>query len=84
MTEQIVDVETIKSRLHEAVENIDDVEFLRSIELTIRMKYIPSGEVVVLTDAQKQALDKSYEQFKRGEFLTEEQANGMTEQWLRK
>ncbi len=83
MTEKIVDVETIKSRLHEAVENIDDVEFLRSLELTIRMKYIPSGEVVVLTDAQKQALDKSYEQFKRGEFLTEEQANEMTEQWLR-
>ncbi|MEK7671446.1 MAG: hypothetical protein AAB344_04405 [Bacteroidota bacterium] len=52
MNEEIVDVETIKSRLHEAVENIDDVDFLKALAETISMKYIPS-DTVVLTERQK-------------------------------
>ncbi len=82
MTEEIVDVGTIKSRLHEAVDNIDDVDFLKALAETISMKYIPS-DTGVLTENQKKALDKSYEDYKQGKFLTEEQANEKVERWLR-
>ncbi len=82
MTEEVIDVESIKSRLHEAVENIDDVDFLKALAETISMKYVPS-DTVVLTERQKKALDKSYEDYKQGRFLTEEQANEKVERWLK-
>ena len=76
-------IEEVKAFLHEGIENIDDVDFLEALQETISMKYVPFDSVV-LTEAQKKSLDRAHEQFKRGEFLTEDQANESIERWLKK
>ena len=76
-------LEEVKASLHEGIENIDDVDFLEALRETVSLKYIPS-DPIVLTEAQRKALDHAHEQFKRGEFLTEEQSNESIERWLKK
>ncbi len=83
MNEEIVDVETLKSQLHEAVENIDDEEFLRSLALTIAMKYIPTSDRVVISKEQRVALDRAKQQIENGNFVTLEQSNERADRWLK-
>lgn len=40
-------------------------------------------EVYMLSEDQKQAIEISREQIKQGEFYTEEEADKITEQWLK-
>ncbi len=75
-------VEELKSRIYEGVLNIDDEDFLLALEETINKKYIPSDEII-LTEAEKKALDRAHDQIQRGEFLTNEQSHEIVERWLR-
>ncbi|MEO8149134.1 MAG: hypothetical protein ABI723_15925 [Bacteroidia bacterium] len=75
--------EEIKSIIHEGIENIDDLDFLETIQSLINEKYL-AKPAPHLTDKQIEHLKRSREQIKNGEFHTNDEVKKMMTEWLKK
>jgi len=73
--------QNIKSLLHESIENINDNEFLLAIKQIMDRKYSPSA-IPDLTEEQIQRIEESKEQIRKGNFLTNSEADKLVEKWL--
>lgn len=73
----------IKTILHESIENIDDPEVLRIVQEILERKYKPEQKFR-LNEAQSKQLDEARAEIERGEFLSNEQATALVDEWLRK
>lgn len=71
----------LKSLLHESIENIDDEELLRIAKSLLDRKYEPV-EHVELNEYQKQRLDKAKKSVRKGDYLSNEQADELVAKWL--
>ncbi len=74
-------IESIKSRIHEGVENIDDEDLLLAVQEVIDKKYVPPGKPV-LAEWQKRRIEESKKQIERGEYLTNDEVEAMMRRWL--
>jgi hypothetical protein len=73
--------QNIKSLLHESIENINDEDFLLAMKQIIDRKYTTSAQPV-LTKEQIERIEESKEQIRKGNFLTNSQADKLVERWL--
>lgn len=71
----------LKQQLFEGIDNIDDSELLLTIKELIEHKYSIT-EDPKLADWQKDRIKESEKQIKGGDFLTNQQANELIDQWL--
>ncbi len=76
-----MNAQTLKSILHESIENIDDVDFLLALKQIIDPKFSPSEEIVITSD-QVHRVEKLKEQIRKGNYITNEQAEIIVNQWL--
>lgn len=82
MEAKTIDIVDIKSRLHEAVENIDDADFLRALALTVAMRYTPTSGRVLISKEQREALNRAKTQIESGNAVSEERSNERVDRWL--
>ncbi len=73
----------LKSLLHESIENIDDVELLQTVKDILDSKKQPAINIE-LTDYQKERINKAKNNIAKGEYLSNEQADEIVAQWLKK
>ena len=73
----------LKSLLHESIENIDDEAFLNAIKNILDRKYEPK-EKIVLTPEQEKRIEKAKKSIRRGDYLTNDQADELVAKWLNK
>lgn len=71
----------LKNPLHESIENIDDEELLRIAKSSLDRKYEPDANIS-LNEYQKQRLSKAKKSIKKGDYLTNEQADQIVVEWL--
>ena len=76
-------ISAIKSEIIKKVETIDDFELLEEIRSLIEIQK-DSSAIYHLSDEQKAAVAEAQEQFKRGEYLTDDLANKEIDEWLKK
>lgn len=74
-------VQEIKSLLHESIENINDEDFLLAIRQLLERKYVPSEEPK-LAEWQIKRIEEAKKQIKKGNYLTNEQADKIVDKWL--
>jgi hypothetical protein len=72
----------IKTLLHESIENITDEDFLLAVKQILDRKYIPSKSPK-LSKAQTKRIEESKEQIRKGNFLTNAQADKLVDKWLK-
>ncbi|MDQ3022252.1 MAG: hypothetical protein M3R36_17020 [Bacteroidota bacterium] len=75
--------EEIKSILHESIENINDEDFLLSVKEIIDNRYKLSS-FPKLSDWQMERILESDKQIESGNFLTNEEADKLAEEWVKK
>jgi len=75
--------EEIKSVLHESIENIEDDDFLLSVKEIIDSKYRLST-IPKISDDQIERILESDDQIEKGNFLTNEEADKLVDEWLGK
>jgi hypothetical protein len=75
------DTKELKSLLHESIENIDDEELLRTVKEMLDYKYQSVSEPE-LTEYQVKRIEKAKESIRKGETLTNNQADKLVEKWL--
>jgi hypothetical protein len=75
--------QNIKTLLHESIENINDEDFLLAVKQILDRKYIPSDKPKI-SKAQVQRIDESKQQIRKGNFLTNSQADKLVDKWLKK
>lgn len=75
--------EEIRTILHESIENTDDPEVLSLVQEILQRKYTPE-ESFRLTENQSKQLDQARAEIERGEFLSNDQANALVDEWLNK
>jgi len=73
----------LKSLLHESIEHIDDVELLQTVKDILDSKKQPAINIE-LTDYQKERINKAKNNIAKGEYLSNEQADEIVAQWLKK
>jgi hypothetical protein len=73
--------QNIKSLLHESIENINDEDFLLAMKQIIDRKYTTSAQPL-LTKEQIERIEESKEQIRKGDFLTNSEADKLVERWL--
>lgn len=73
--------QNIKTLLHESIENINDEDFLLAVKQIIDRKYVPS-DMPKLSKPQIKRIEESKEQIRKGNFLTNAQADKLVEKWL--
>tara|TARA_R110002124_G_scaffold285479_2_gene464069 strand:+ start:1602 stop:1844 length:243 start_codon:yes stop_codon:yes gene_type:complete len=71
----------LKSLLHESIENIDDEGFLQTIKNILDRKYEPQIDIT-LTPYQEKRIDQAKQSIKKGNFLTNDQADQLVAKWL--
>ena len=73
----------LKEQLISKIQITDDIEILEGL---LRLLEFESKDTNVyeLNDAQNSAIDIAREQIIKGEYYTEEEANKLTEEWLKK
>ena len=76
-------ISAIKSEIINKVETIDDFELLKEIRNLIEIQK-NSSAIYHLSDEQKAAVTEAQEQFKRGEYLTDDLATKEIDEWLKK
>ena len=74
-------VNNLKTLIHESIENINDDEFLKAVKQILDRKYIPSAQPK-LSKGQIQRINESKEQIRKGNFLTNAQADKLVDKWL--
>lgn len=75
--------EKIKTKIHESIENINDEDFLLSVKEIIDNNNNPSS-FPKLSDWQMDRIEKSDKQIEKGEFLSNEEADKLVREWLKK
>jgi len=76
-----MNAQNIKTLLHESIENINDEEFLLAIKQILDRKYTTSDRPE-LSKEQIRRIDESKEQIRKGNYLTNDQADKLVEKWL--
>jgi ABC-type lipoprotein export system ATPase subunit len=73
----------LKKRLIDKIQKTDNTDLL---EEAFRLLQLESEDIEVykLSEGQKSAVNEAREQIKRGEFLTDDEANKDTDEWLSK
>jgi hypothetical protein len=73
----------LKKRLIDKIQKTDNENLL---EEAFRLLQLESEDIEVykLSDEQKSAVNEAREQIKRGEFLTDDEANKDIDEWLNK
>lgn len=73
----------LKKRLIDKIQKTDNESLL---EEAFRLLQLESEDIEVykLSDEQKSAVNEAREQIKRGEFLTDDEANKDIDEWLNK
>lgn len=73
----------LKKRLIDKIQKTDNENLL---EEAFRLLQLESEDIEVykLSDEQKSAVNEAREQIKRGEFLTDDEANKDVDEWLNK
>lgn len=74
---------TLKRELHEAIENIHDVDLLQLLREMVSEDYHSRGPVK-LTALQKAGLEEARREMETGKVHTVEEANELIDQWLEK
>ena len=77
-----MNIDEIKQQLFEGIDNIDDNDFLMTIKELIDHKYSHTVNPK-LADWQKERINQSEDQIKKGDFLTNHQANELFDKWLK-
>lgn len=72
----------LKSLLHESIENINDQDFLLAIKQLLDRKYHLAPEPE-LSEEQINRLEESKIQIRKGNYLTNEQADKLVAKWLK-
>ncbi|MDX2002953.1 MAG: hypothetical protein SFW35_11005 [Chitinophagales bacterium] len=75
-------IEKIKQLLHEGIENIDDKDFLLMIQEIVEHKHISYKEPI-LSMEQLKRIQQGKDDFKKGIFITNEDADRLIDQWLK-
>lgn len=75
--------EEIKSVLHESIENIEDDDFLLTVKELIESKYNLS-KIPKISDTQMKRILESDNQIEKGNFITNEEADKLVDEWLKK
>jgi hypothetical protein len=73
--------EELKSLLHESIENIDDDSLLVAMQEMLNIKY-QGIDKPLLSAEQLASLDEAKKEILAGRFLTNEEANNLSEKWL--
>lgn len=73
----------LKSALHESIENIDDLEVLKTMN-EISLHHYNILQEPVLNDYELNCIAESEKQISEGNYFTDEQANELFEKWLKK
>ncbi|MEX2230579.1 MAG: hypothetical protein WD824_00355 [Cyclobacteriaceae bacterium] len=73
----------LKKRLIDKIQKTDNENLL---EEAFRLLQLESEDIEIykLSDEQKSAVNEAREQIKRGEFLTDDEANKDVDEWLNK
>ena len=72
----------LKEQIVSKLQITDDHDILEAMLRLLEFE-TNETEVYMLSEDQKQAIEISREQIKQGEFYTEEEADKITEQWLK-
>jgi len=72
---------TIRQQIHETIENIDDLDLLGLVKDILDHKY-HYDPMIEISDHQKQRITTSLNSIDSGNFLSEEQADSLVENWL--
>ena len=72
----------LKSLLHESIENINDPDFLLAIKQLLDRKYHPVDEPEI-SEEQLNRMEESKIQIRKGNYLTNEQADELVAKWLK-
>ena len=73
----------LKTALHESIENINDIQLLRTLSEISKHHYSALQEPE-LNDYQLSRLHESEKQIEVKNYFTNEQANELIQQWLKK
>lgn len=73
--------QSIKTLLHESIENINDEDFLLAVKQILDRKYSVTDQPQ-LSAGQINRIEESKQQIRNGNFLTNEQADKLVEKWL--
>lgn len=65
-----MDTETVKEEIHQLINNIDDIEFLKAVQTIISAKIQDDSEENNLTDEEIQILKKREENYLSGKTKT--------------
>ena len=71
----------IKEKLIKEIRQTNDLQLLQAVLRILSLK--TEEEVYQLNEAQLSAIEEARAQFKRGEFLTNEEADKEIEEWLK-
>jgi hypothetical protein len=74
-------IEEIKRQIFEGIDNIDDSDFLMTIKELVDHKYSISEEPK-LADWQRERIHESENQIRKGDYLSNSQANELFDRWL--
>ncbi len=77
------DRKELKNKLHESIENVDDETVLKAVKEVLDRKYLPEEKIDV-SYKQQQRIEKAKESIEKGEYLTNEQADQIIDEWLNK
>lgn len=75
------DTKALKTQLHESIKNIDDEELLRTGKEILDYKYQSVSEPE-LTEYHVKRIEQARDSIKKGETLTNEQADKLVDKWL--
>ncbi|MGM0460597.1 MAG: hypothetical protein ACQERO_14725 [Bacteroidota bacterium] len=75
------DIKELKSLLHERIEYVDDEELLRTVKAILDQNNRSVSEPR-LTEYQVKRIEKAKESIRKGETLTNEQADELVDRWL--
>lgn len=78
-----MDSKQLKAKLHESIENINNIEVLKTMN-EISMQHYTIIQEPELNEYQIKRLSESEQQIQDGNFYTEKQANELIEKWLSK
>ena len=73
----------LKEQLIKKIQATTDKDILEEVYRLLEINF-NDDEVYHLTTEQKNAIKEAQNQIKKGDYLTEEQANNQVEEWLKK
>ena len=76
-----MNISAIKEKLIKEIRQTNDLQLLQAVLRILSLK--TEEEVYQLNEAQLSAIEEARAQFKRGEFLTNEEADKEIEEWLK-